>query len=151
MEELLIEIVEEVTDVSIGDDNLLIESIEQGEPGASISILTYVAGVVLGGHRAVLVDVSGSAIYADKDTPSHYASVIGITTASAGIGASVPIQTFGELTEGSWTWTAKLPIYLGANGTLTQTPPSTGFQLMLGFAISTTKIFIDIKEAIDLL
>lgn len=128
-----------------------LKRIQRGDPGIAANIVSYLAGAALGGHRAVLVDALGTAIYADKDTPAHYACVIGITQGAATIGASVAIQTYGEITEGSWTWTPLLPIYLGVNGTLTQTPPTTGFQLILGFAISTTKIFIDIKEAIDLL
>lgn len=122
---------------------------DPGLPGASSQVISYPAGAALGGHRAVVIE-SGTAVYADKDTPLHRASVIGITQGAASMGVQVAIQTYGELTEPSWTWTPKQPIFLAANGLLTQTVPTSGFQLILGFAISATTIFIDIKQAIIL-
>lgn len=136
--------------IEILDENLLIEANEAGPPGPSEYIAQHIAGASLGGHRAVVLDNTEHAIYADKDTPQHATKVLGITTGSAIADSSVPIQTYGEITEPSWAWTPGLPVYLGTNGLLTQAAPATGFLLVIGFAITATKIFIDIKIPIVL-
>lgn len=110
----------------------------------------YTAGTVLGGHRAVVLNSSELAIYADNTTTAHKNKVIGITTGAALSGASATIQTFGEITNSGWSWTTGESIYLSTNGLLTQTVPTSGFVLILGFAISATKMFINIKQPIIL-
>lgn len=37
----------------------------------------------------------------------------------------IQAQTFGRLADNDWSWTAGLPIYVGANGVLTQTKPTS--------------------------
>jgi hypothetical protein len=54
------------------------------------------------------------------------------------------------MTEAGWAWTIGSPVYLSANGTLSHTAPSSGFALVIGFALTATKIFIDIKQPIIL-
>ena len=123
----------------------------QGIPGPTGGVsLIYPAGVALGGHRMVILDDAGLAVYADNTIAAHANKVLGMTTGAASLGASATIQTGGELTEPSWTWTLDVPIYLSANGLLTQTPPTTGFSLIVGFPITATKIFINLREPIFL-
>jgi hypothetical protein len=54
------------------------------------------------------------------------------------------------MTELSWTWTPGEPIFLGNNGMLTQTPPSSGFAIELGTAISATSIWIVVGQSVEL-
>lgn len=129
---------------------LTLTTFQQGPAGASFIYVDYVAGVALGGHRAVVLDASEQAVYADKDTLTDRDKVIGITTGASIMGATAQIQTAGELTEPSWSWTAGDTIYLGTNGLLSNAAPVTGFVLKIGFAISPTKIFISIKQPIIL-
>ena len=118
----------------------------QGIPGpVGGSALQYPAGAALSGHRMVVLE-AGLAIYADKDTPAHAGKVLGMTTGAAALGELATIQTGGELTEPSWAWTLDQPIFVGVTGTLTQTPPATGFVLTVGFPITATKIFLAIGE-----
>ena len=121
---------------------------EKGDPGEGGigGTINRTAATILSGHRVIATDVNGEAIYADKDTPSHVGKVLGICTHAAIAGATIVIQAFGEFTEPTWNWTAGSPIYLGANGTLTQTPPTTGFLLEVAFALTSTSIFISIKQ-----
>lgn len=122
----------------------------QGIAGSNATVISYTAGESLGGHRAVVIE-SGEAFYASNDTPSHKNAVIGITTGAAAISHTVSIRTFGEIVEPSWSWVEGLPIYLSTNGQLTQTVPTSGFQLQLGYAITDTSMFININTPIVLL
>jgi hypothetical protein len=122
----------------------------QGPAGVSPAFLTKVAGAALSGHRIVRLNVSGEAIYASNATAADAGMTVGLTTAAASLGANIVIQTYGEITEPTWNWTADLPIYLGADGALTQTPPASPalFSHIVGFPLAPTKMFIDLQAPI---
>lgn len=118
----------------------------QGIPGASSVENTVIAGVNLTGLRAVILNSAGEAIYADSATASHSNKFFGITMGSSNIGTTVTVKIFGELTEPTWSWTPDQPVYLGNNGALTQTvpvSPSSTFSLIIGVAVTATKIYIN--------
>ena len=111
----------------------------KGEQGDT-SLLTAIAGVNLGGHRAVVFDGDGTVIYADQSIAAHAERVLGVTTGAASIGTEATIQTGGELTEPSWAWALDAPIYLSTNGLLTQVIPTTGFIQQIAIPLSATSI-----------
>lgn len=130
---------------------------EQGLPGptgpvgpAGSAIQTLTAGEALGGHRFVVSDAAGNAIYADQSIATHANKVLGMTTGAALLGASVQIQQSGEYVEPTWTWALDTPIWLGLSGLMTQTAPTTGFSMIVGFPITSTKILIAMREPIFL-
>lgn len=126
----------------------------QGPPGppgpAGGQALVKTADVTLSGHRVVRATSALGVNYADNQTPSHAATVVGVTTGAALLGAAVIVQVSGEIVEPSWAWTPNLPVYCGPNGTLTQTPPSSGWLLEIGFAVAATQLFIRAKTPIFL-
>lgn len=101
----------------------------------------------LGGHRVVTVE----GYYASKDTASDKFKVLGITTGAVSIGATATVTTYGEITDSAWAWTVGSPIFLNTNGTLTQTPITSGFSLIIGKPMSATSMFVDISQLITLL
>lgn len=105
---------------------------------------TVIAAEALGGHR--VVTMSGN--YASKDISADKFNVLGVTQGAVISGATATVTTFGEITEGSWNWTAGLPVFLSTNGLMTQTAPTTGFRLIIGRAKTATTIFVDISEPI---
>jgi hypothetical protein len=110
----------------------------------------YLSGEELSGHRVVMVDMDGLVYYADKDTIQDSQRVLGITVGAVSQGVEINISTLGEMTELTWNWIAGLAIFLGNDGVLTQTPPITGFQMVVAFAITPTKIMINPKPPIIL-
>jgi hypothetical protein len=46
------------------------------------------------------------------------------------------------MTEPSWDWTPGLPLYVGPDGILVQSPPASGFIREIGLAVSPTSIVI---------
>jgi len=122
---------------------------EQGAPGGTL--LQRIAATNLSGHRAVLMNAQGKVDYASNDDITHANRLVGITTGAVVTDAEALIQIFGEVTEPSWNWNTALPVYLGANGNLTQTPPaapSAHFSIVVGFPISNTSLFVNIREPI---
>jgi hypothetical protein len=150
----------------IADDQVVVDEVEvievltvaeqgpegrQGPPGlAGASYLTYLADGALGGQRVVRATTPGKVGYVDPSNPTQAHAAIGITVGAAADGESVNVQFSGEMSEPSWAWTANLPIFAGANGVPTQTPPTSGFQVPLGVATSATAMVIQIKSPIVL-
>ena len=133
--------------------SIIIDTGQEGPPGipgpaGDGSTITKTATVAIGGHRVVIASGASGAAIADKDTPDHMHRVIGITKGAAGSGNQIEIAGAGEMTEPSWTWSVG-PVWLGSNGLLTQTPPTTGFLLMIGTAIAPTVLMIKIGAPIS--
>ena len=119
-----------------------------GLPGGVVVKCT--AGEALGGHRVVVLNEAAEAVYASNAVPEHLHKVLGLTTGAVIIGAAATVQTGGEMTEPTWAWTLDAPIFLGVDGLLTQTPPASGFLLVVAFPVTATKIFIKLREPLAL-
>jgi hypothetical protein len=109
-------------------------------PDLGDAVTTATASINLSALRAVILDNAGQFAYADSGTPSHAYRVAGILPYAIPQGAEGVAYRLGEITDAVWNWTRGSPIYLGANGQLTQTPPTTGILLVLAQPISPTVI-----------
>ena len=155
--ELLLEQSEALEVLDLSEAAEVIELAMQGPPGppgldgssASAPYVTFPAAGPIGGNRAVRL-TAGLASYADASMLPDANLVLGISRAAAVNGAPVQIQTGGLMTEPSWAWTADQPVFCGANGTLTQSAPVAGFDLILGIALSATQIHIGARMPIAL-
>jgi len=127
----------------------------QGPPGpqgpAGGTAITAPAAQALGGHRAVVLNASGAADYADCTTPAHMGRFAGITAGAASAGQPVTIINAGPLTEPTWAWTPDAPVYLASSGLISQTPPATGFLQIIGMTLSATTLFVSPREPLALL
>lgn len=147
-----------VIEVTVSGDNITAQVIETpiivtidnnptivgstSDPGVSIT-----AAVNISALRAVTVDSAGEVVYATTtDTATRHA--IGISTNAVTAGQDVNIHTSGPLTDASWSWTCPAPVYVGVNGALTQTAPTTGFNSCVGIAIAADTIDVSIHPSI---
>lgn len=138
--------------MSWNDDNWVsqpVDSVDDLSANTAIQVVK-IAAVALSGHRAVLLDTNKQAIYADNATLAHANRVYGITISAADAGQEINIVTRGEIEEPSWNWDVTLPIFLGTNGTLVQIPSAAGYTKKLGYAISPTRMFVNINQHIIL-
>ena len=108
------------------------------------------ANGVIAGHKLVS-SLGGFISYADSSSLEAINNIIGISTNAATNGEDVTIVTSGYISESGWNFTPSDPIFVGANGALTQSVDgSMKFILIVGFADTATSIFIDIKVPIIL-
>lgn len=124
---------------------------EQGPIGpAGGSALAMITAQALSGERIVYAVDASTVNYASCSDIAHFSQVLGLTETAAASGASVNVRRSGEFTFEGWSW-IQGPVFLGENGALTQTVPSTArFSLAIGFAMSATTLFIDIGTPIIL-
>ena len=143
---LVIDIVEQNVNVNTVNQSVTLDISSGGLVPISNDV-SLTAGENLSALRAVTSNVSGQAVYASNNTLAN-AQVIGITSNAASSGAGVTIKTSGILTDANWTWT-KGTVYLGTNGTLTQSAPTSGAIVVhVGRALTTTTLQIDIDTII---
>ena len=122
----------------------------QGPVGPAGGSAVYLAAEALGGHRVVRCASDGLR-YADATHPAHAGGVAGITTAAFSAGDAVTLVSLGELVELSWNWTPDAPVFVGANGVLTQTlPAGAAFSQVVGVATSPTSMFVRLREPVTL-
>lgn len=119
-------------------------------PSGMHGIEQFAAGEALSGHRAVAI--SGNAVtYADNLDATRQNGMVGVTLQAALSGDTVNVCVLGTITEISWSWTPNRPVYLGASGALTQTPPAApAFQRIVGYATSDTSLFVSVEQPITL-
>lgn len=117
-----------------------------GGGGSDIPGIAVVAAVDLGGHRVVTVD----GLYADASDITTMNKGAGLTVVAVSAGQTTAAYNTGVITEPSWNWSVGQPVYLGLNGLLTQTPPTTGYLLRIGQPKSATSLIVEIAQPIQL-
>lgn len=114
--------------------------------GASSSLqATGIAAEALSGHRVVTPKPDGTLDYASNDNIAHVQAPLWVTTGAAAAGAQAIALMLGTIVEPTWAWTPG-PVYLGANGVLTQTPPTAPgavFLASVGTATAATSLYVD--------
>ncbi|WP_310530713.1 hypothetical protein [Novosphingobium sp.] len=100
-----------------------------------------IAESAVNGHRALSANAAGQVRHCGSDSADAQA-VLGISLGAAIVGDIVLVHSGGDVEESSWNWTPG-PVWVGAGGVLTQTPPSTGTLIRIGVASATTKLTVN--------
>jgi len=79
---------------------------------------------------------------------AHLNTLIGLAKQTGNIGSMVTVAEDEFMTNTSWTWIPNKPVFLGINGTLTQSLIGVLFVQQVGVALTPTKIVIRISQPI---
>lgn len=121
----------------------------QGPPGPSGgSAFQLTATATISAYTCV--SSYGGVVTASSANTAMAGTVLGLATASTPAGSLVTVQDSGEITYNGWAWAGSSPVFLAANGTLTQTVPATGFIQIIGIPLSPTTVLIQMQPAIVL-
>ncbi|MEJ5125865.1 hypothetical protein WH367_07375 [Comamonas sp. MYb21] len=133
---------------------VLIAPGEQGPPGppgpaggGGDEYVTRTAGETISANR-VLYDQGGFVYPLSQDDAENIFAILGLSVSAGQTGAQISVQRSGTVTDSGWSW-AYGRVYLGANGQLTQTPPTSGFSVLIGFAATATSINLSINDPIE--
>lgn len=74
---------------------------------------------------------------------------LGITTTAGNPGDKVTVQRLGQMSDNFWNLSLDR-VYLGANGSITQTPPEDGYDVLIGMATNPKTIVFNIQDPIEL-
>ena len=86
---------------------------------------------------------------ADSANTLHAGRIIGVAVADTAIGFMIKTVNEGEVSNPAWSWTQGNIIFLNGK-TLSITPPSTGFRVIIGEAVAPTRICVKVSESIIL-
>lgn len=84
--------------------------------------------------------------YRDEDNIDFF---LGITLTAATQGSAITIKRTGLLQDNFFNFSLG-KVWLGAFGSLTQTPPEIGFDLEIGTAVENNKLLLNIQNPIEL-
>lgn len=147
------------------DDSVLVDEVEvvdvisvaeQGPPGpqgpigpAGGAAFIRQTSAPLSALLIVWEDEQGVVRPLDCNDEDHIDLMCGITLTAASGPGSVSVQCLGPVDDDNWNWSPGR-VYLGANGSLTQTPPSGGFDVLVGVAVSATRVLLSLTDPIEL-
>lgn len=117
---------------------------EQVDALGTSTFETFNTDTTLGTFLAVYESGNGVAALTQPDGQYGTGSAtLGIIIASRS--SQVDVRTFGDVDNPSWSWVEGLPIFAIADGVITQTPPTSGYIIPLGYAVSATRIRLNIE------
>ncbi len=122
----------------------------QGPPGPSGAGGFATAAVNITSGQVLALTAAG-AVPADTSNPGHRWAATAVAASSALAGDQVSLATSGRITEAAWSWTPGDPIYVGAAGTLTQSPPTAGWLRVIGHAESSISVWVQLHQPINLI
>ena len=142
---------EEVQDIEV------LEVGTQGPPGiqgpvgpAGGAAKVTVGAIPLSGHSAVALDASGVLVPADCRVAAHRGAVLGLVADAYAPGTLAEVQNGYLLEHAGWAW-APGPVFVGIAGGLVQAVPAGAlFTQVVGFALSPTRIRVDVPPLIDI-
>lgn len=97
----------------------------------------------------MVYELDGKVFVLTAADPDNIFLALGLTVTAADVDQPVDVQRGGIIDEASWAWTPG-PVWLSPTGGLTQIPPADGFDLMVGSALSATRLLLDLQQPIEL-
>lgn len=147
MSQLIVEAARLVTIVEGQEHNVSVEavrSVVEVNPSTTLATVDATVPVSSITPLSALRCVTGDGRYCDPDD----ITTVGLAGITLTAGTTVNARFAGRMIDAGWTWTPGLPIYCGANGVLTQTPPATGWLRRVAEAVSPTEIIVSIHQPI---
>ena len=99
-----------------------------------------IASANLAALRVATLDGSGQWIYATTATPGHAEQALAFLRSAATASAQTEALLFGPHEDSGWSWDISKPIWLGADGQLTQIQPTADFYRVVARPLSPTVV-----------
>ena len=132
-------------------------ALEQGPPGppgapgpAGGQVVQRRAGMTISALHVVYEDRFGQVWPADHDVPGDVFTLLGLTLSSADTGQPVNVQRYGHVDDDGWAWPVGARIYLGRQGRIQVGPPAGRFEVLIGAALSPTRLQLNIQDPIEM-
>lgn len=120
-----------------------------GPPGGGVAF-ERTSGEVISALRVVWEDDAGIILPIDYRDEAHIDLIAGVTiTAAAAPGLPIAVQRAGVL-DISGLGLPPGRVWLGANGALTTNAPTDGFDVLVGYALSSTRLIVAFSDHIEL-
>ena len=126
-----------------------IDNLEVSLAGNYLISNTYTAFESLSALKIVALNNQGSFVLASANDSDTIFKIVGLTNQAIAANTTGSVVISGEFEDSNWAWQTNKPLYLDVDGTITQTPPDTrNYLVILGTAITATKILLNIEKPI---
>ena len=122
---------------------------DKGDPGDVQELYSMVSGEAVDSLRVVRRESDGLGYIVSSDTVGDAHTVIGVSTQTVTLGGTFNYVARGELQDANLSLVDGA-VYVGVDGVLTQTPPTTGFVLKVGHAVNSDTLFVDVGVPVEL-
>jgi len=85
---------------------------------------------------------------ASSDLATVY-QILGVAYTGGSVGGEIQVRRFGRLYDPSFSFTLG-PVWLDSSGSITQTPPVSGYIVLIGSAVSSAELEINVRFPIKL-
>ena len=113
---------------------------------APSSIISIAAAMTISALRCI-VTLGGLAYVASSNDTTQANAILGISITAVNAGGQCSVQIGGLIIDSSFNWQDKKPIFCASDGSLTQTPITTGFIQQVGIPKSPTSFEISLNDA----
>lgn len=111
---------------------------------------TFTAGEDLSAMRVVFMDEDAPDVLRASHDDFVKSQALGITLHAAMAGQPVEVLQFGILQDATLMFEARALLFVGLNGVITETAPSTGYLCRIGKQIYPGTILVEIETVIAL-
>ena len=140
-----------VTGTQVGDKRALdVYSLNPPNPIQAANLEVRNSGESISALKLVYSFDANTVMLASSSGTINEARALGVAITAANTNESMQLQTFGVLRDSSFTFPANVPLYVASNGSITMTPPITGYRTVIGTSQGIGSIFINIQETITL-
>jgi hypothetical protein len=112
------------------------------------TLSSFISGDDISGHTIVSRSAD-TVIPSDPTDNTSVYNIVGLTNQAAANGSSIEVITSGIIHNDSWSLLDG-PVFLGANGILTQTAPTSGYLVVVGYPASSKDIRLNISQPIKI-
>lgn len=121
---------------------------DAGDPIISLAPAIRVAASTVSALR-VVTESSAGVSHLDPTDDEQVAGLLGVSISAGDAGDEIRIKTGGTIDDAGWSWVPGF-VYAGPNGTLTQTYPASGWEIVIGYAPSATRLNLTFDEPVKL-
>jgi hypothetical protein len=157
VEHLLVEVAQDNTLLVPEQELVLLTECRQGPPGppgipgpAGGQVLQRLAGMDTSALLVVYEDLFGAVWPADPEVESDVLALLGVTVSAAGSGHPINVQRMGHIDDDAWQLQPGKRVFLGTQGRLTQEPPQSGYDVLIGTALTPTRLLLNLQDPIEL-
>jgi hypothetical protein len=108
----------------------------------------FIASTNISALKVIAVN-NGQAYLPSSSIVGDAFRIVGVSEVSANTGSNIKAVIAGVISDSGWSWQGDRPIFLGSNGTLTQSVPS-GFLKQIAEPLSSQSILINLQGVIIL-
>jgi hypothetical protein len=106
----------------------------------------FIASTNISALKVIAVN-NGQAYLPSSSIVGDAFRIVGVSETSVNAGSNIKVVIAGVISDSGWNWQGDRPIFLGGNGTLTQSVPS-GFLKQIAEPLSSQAILINLQGVI---